>query len=187
MKKILCVGLVLTFLMIGCASGYKSDISAPDWYLSPPEDPNFMFGAAAATSVDYQIALDKAKQDARLNVAEQIESHIQGLVKKFDEEVGRTEDSELLQQYTKVSKNVVDQTLIGSRVKKQTVKKEEKMYRAFVLLEVPLGEAREELLNQLMMGSNKSIYTRFRASQSFQELEKEIRELREFEKEQKGY
>ncbi|MCK4322311.1 LPP20 family lipoprotein [candidate division WOR-3 bacterium] len=187
MKKVLVVGLILILLMVGCGTKYKSDISAPDWYLSPPEDPNFMYGTSAATSVDFQIALDKAKQDARLDVAEQIESHIQGLVKKFDEEVGRTDDVELLQQYTRVSKNVVDQTLIGSRAKKSVVKKEGKMYRAFVLMEVPLGKAREELLNQLMMGSNEHMYTRFRASQSFKELEEEIQELREFKKEQMGY
>jgi len=187
MKEVLCVGLVLVMLMVGCASAVRSDITAPDWYLSPPEDPNYLFGTSTSTSRDFQIALDKAKQDARLDVAEQIESHIQGLVKKFDEEVGRSEDSELLQQYTRVSKNIVDQTLIGSRVKKSVVKKEGQMYRAFVLMEVPLGKAREELLNQFMMESNKNIYTRFRSSQSFNELEEEIKKLREFEKEQMGY
>lgn len=187
MKKLLITTLIITFLIVGCGSKYKSDISAPDWYLGPPEDPNFLYGAASATSVDFQIALDKAKQDGRLNVAEQIESNIQGLIKKFDEEVGRTEDSELLQQYTRVSKNVVDQTLIGSRVKKSVVKKEGNMFRAFVLMEVPLGKAREELLNQLMMENNKTLYTRFRASQSFKELQNEVEELREFKKEQMGY
>ncbi len=183
MKKVM-LGLMVLFLVVGCASKGKGGISAPEWYLNPPQDPNYLFGAATATSRDLQISLDKAKQDARLYVAEQIESHIQGLIKKFDEEVGRTEDSELLQQYTKVSKNVVDQTLIGSRVNKSKVKKEGEMYRAFVLMEVPLGKAREDLLRQLK--GNDHLYTRFRASQSFKDLDEEIEKLREFKKEQ-GY
>ncbi len=181
MKKVVVAGLVIMLLVLGCAS---RGVKAPKWYLNPPEEPDYVFGTAVATSVDLQIAIDKAKQDARLDVATQIESRIMGLIKKFDEEVGKGTDTELLQQFTKVSKNVVDQTLVGSKVRKSTVKKEGDLYRAFVLMEAPIGKARAELLKQL--SSNENLYTRFRASQSFKELEEEIEKLREFKKEQ-GY
>ena len=79
MKRLLVTTLVIVLLLAGCGPKYKSDISAPDWYLSPPEDPNFLFGAASATSVDFQIALDKAKQD-------------------FDKEMELVEKSEMLDE-----------------------------------------------------------------------------------------
>ncbi len=185
MKKLLFGISVLVLLIIGCASSGVTkvgDIELPDWYLNPPKDANYIFGKATSTSQDLQLAIDKAKQEARLDIAENLESHIMALIKKFDEEVGGAEDSELLTQFTKVSKNVVDQTLVGSRENKTKVKKEGKGYRAFVLMEFPVGKAREELLKQLYSSENNQLYTRFRASQSFQDLKEEIDNLREYKK-----
>jgi hypothetical protein len=185
-KLILCV-LVLVLLVLGCASksGTKvREIEIPDWYLNLPTEEDYIFGKATATSQDLQLAIDKAKQGARLDIAENLESHIMGLVKKFDEEVGGVEEGELLTQFTQVSKNVVDQTLVGSRESKTKVKEEGKGFRAFVLMELPVGKAREELLKQLSSSENENLYTRFRASQSFQELREEIESLREYKKEE---
>lgn len=182
MKKLALVsGLVILLLFLGCAS--SGGIDAPDWFLNPVEEEGYLFGKATATSRDLQLSIDKAKQDARLDVASNLESHIQGLIKKFDEEVGRTEESELLSQFTKVSKNVVDESLVGTRVRKNKIKRVDGMYRAFVLVELPIGKARAELLDQI--NDNEHLYTRFRASQSFKELEKEIQNLREYEEEQR--
>ena len=141
---------------------------------------SYIFGKATATSVDLQVAIDKAKQGARLDIAENLESHIMGLVKKFEEEVGGVEEGEFVQQFTQVSKNVVDQTLVGSRENKTKVKEEGKGFRAFVLMELPIGKAREELLKQLSSSENENLYTRFRASQTFQELKEEIESLRKY-------
>jgi len=76
---------------------------------------------------------------------------------------------------------------VGSRENKTKVKDEGKGFRAFVLMEFPVGKAREELLKQLSSAENENLYTRFRASQSFQELKEEIEALREYkQEEQKG-
>jgi len=186
MRKLIAGVLILVLLVLGCASKGVTkvgDIEIPDWYLNPPTDENYIYGKATATSVDLQVAIDKAKQGARMDIAENLESHIMGLIKKFEEEVGAVEEGEFLQQFTQVSKNVVDQTLVGSRENKTKVKG----FRAFVLMELPIGKAREELLKQLSSSENENLYTRFRASQSFQELKEEIESLREYkEGEQKS-
>jgi hypothetical protein len=185
MKKLLLGVFLLVLLVLGCASKSTvkvGDIDIPQWYLEAQADPDYIFGKATSTSVDLQLAIDKAKQGARLDIAENLESHIMALVKKFDEEVGGTEEGEYLTQFTQVSKNVVDQTLVGSRENKTKVKAEGKGYRAFVLMELPIGKAREELLKQLYSGENENLYTRFRASQSFQELKEEVESLRKYKK-----
>jgi hypothetical protein len=191
MNKLILVTLMLIALVIGCASSGVTKVGAieiPDWYLNPPAGQNYLYGKATATSADLQLAIDKAKQGARLDIAENLESHIMGLVKKFDEEVGGGEESEYLTQFTQVSKNVVDQTLVGSRENKTQVKEEDQGFRAFVLMELPIGKAREELLKQLTTGDNANLYTRFRASQSFQELQEEVEKLREYKnKEDKDF
>lgn len=183
MKKFMLCALFLLLLVLGCASKGTTkvgEIEIPDWYLNPPTSENYIYGKNTATSQDLQLAIDKAKQGARLDIAENLESHIMGLIKQFDEEVGGVEEGELLTQFTQVSKNVVDQTLVGSRENKTKVKEEGKGYRAFVLMELPIGKAREELMKQLTSSENENLYTRFRASQSFQELKEEIESLREY-------
>jgi hypothetical protein len=187
MKRLMSIALIFTLLILGCASKSTTkvgDIEIPNWYLSPPTSENYLYGKATATSQDLQLAIDKAKQGARLDIAENLESHIMGLIKKFDEEVGGVEEGELLTQFTQISKNVVDQTLVGSRENKTKVKEEGKGFRAFVLMELPVGKTREELLKQLSSSENENLYTRFRASQSFQELKEEIEALRKYKKEE---
>ena len=188
MKKILGLLFTIILLSIGCASRGVTEVKGieiPDWYLNPTQDDNYIIGKATATSQDLQLSIDKAKQQARLDIAENLESHIMGLIKKFEEEIGDVEEGEFLQQFTQVSKNVVDQTLVGSRVRKQEVKEEGKGFRAFMMMELPVGEAREKLLELLSSGENENLYTRFRASQSFQELKEEIESLREYKEGEK--
>jgi len=188
MNKILFAMLALVFLIAGCASRGETkvgDITIPDWYLNTTQDDNYILGKATATSQDLQLAIDKAKQQARLDIAENLESHIMALIKKFEEEVGGAEEGEFLEQFTQVSKNVVDQTLVGSRERDKTIKPEGKGFRAFMLMELPIGKAREELLKQLYSDENHQLYTRFRSSQSFQELKEEIESLREYKKGEK--
>jgi len=158
MKKILCV-FTLIFL-IKCAT---------------PGDINMLTAESTGTSRDYQLAIDKAKMDARLEMTQQLNTYIQALIKKFDEEVGITEDSELLGLYSKTSKIVVDQSLVGSHIKgKPDVKQDGEIYRATVVMEAPLGQARKRLLEQIK--ASDALYKRFEESESFKELKEEIKE-----------
>jgi hypothetical protein len=155
MKKIFFV--LFLVLLIKCAT---------------PGDINMLSAEAMGTSRDYQMAIDKAKHDARLEMTQQLNTYIQALIKKFDEEVGITEDSELLGLYSKTSKIVVDQSLVGSHIKKKDVKQEGEIYRATVVMEAPLGGARKRLLEQIK--ASDALYGRFSNSESFKELEEEV-------------
>ena len=157
MKKILC--LVFLVLLIKCAT---------------PGDINMLSAEATQTSRDYQMAIDKAKHEARLEMTQQLNTYIQALIKKFDEEVGLTEDSELLGLYSKTAKIVVDQSLVGSHIKKKDVKQDGNIYRATVVMEAPLGQARKRLLEQIK--ASDALYGRFQNSESFKELKEEIEE-----------
>jgi hypothetical protein len=95
------------------------------------------------------------------------------LIKKFDEEVGLTEDSELLGLYAKTSKIVVDQSVVGSHITKKDVNQEGELYKAYIVMEAPLGQAREKLLEEIR--ASEPLYQRFLNSASFKELEEEIR------------
>jgi hypothetical protein len=101
---------------------------------------------ATGTSRNSQLAIDKAKMDARVEMTQQLNAYVQALIKKFDEEVGITEDSELLGLYSKTAKIVVDQSLVGSHIKKKDVKQDGEIYKATVVMEAPLGQARKPVM-----------------------------------------
>ncbi len=154
MKKLYFV--LFFMLLIKCAS---------------PGDINMLSAEAIGTSRDSQLAVEKAKMDARVEMTQQLNAYVQALIKKFDEEVGITEDSELLGLYSKTAKVVVDQSLVGSHIKKKDVKQDGEIYKATVVMEAPLGQARRRLLEQIK--ASDALYTRFSNSESFKELKEE--------------
>ena len=190
MKKFIILSFLVTFLsvlIISCG-GSKSISSAdagdiPDWYTNVPQDPNYHFASRTASSQDMQLAVDKAATDARAEISRFIEVKLSGLQKKFDEEVGAGENSTLLQQFTQATKTVVSQVLTGSKIKEQKLFKTGNLWRAYVLAEYPIGAANQALMQQLK--KNNELYTRFRASQTFEELDKEIQKYEEWKDKQK--
>lgn len=153
----------------------------PGWYLKPPTDQNYLFGAATAVSRDLQLAINKAQADGRNALAQQLEVKYGSLNKRFVEEVGR-DGSQLLDQYTQAYKAVVSQVLYGSRARQQTLRTEGDMYRAVVLMELPIGEMSKKLLEQIR--AQEQLYTRFRASEVFKELDAEVQRYDAWKREQ---
>ncbi len=167
----------------GCGgSKSMSDCEVPDWYLNVPQDPNYLLSAKSATSQDMQLAIDKATTDARTEIGRQADLKVQGLQKKFDEEVGVSTDPQLLQQFTQANKTVVSTSLTGSRVKTQKVCKDANSWRSYILVEYPIGAANQALMEQLK--KNEQMYTRFRSSQAFKELDDEVQKYEEWKKQQ---
>jgi hypothetical protein len=188
--RILC-GLLLVALTAasfgGCGGGPQSlqsvsECDIPEWYSTVPQDPNYLFAARTATSQDMQLALDKATTDGRAEIGRQTELKVQGLQKKFDEEVGLNADAQLMSQFTQANKTVVSTSLSGSRVRSQELCKDGGMYRAYVLVEYPIGAANEALMQQIR--KNNELNTRVRSSQAFKDLDGEVQKYGEWKKQQ---
>ena len=173
--------VMICVFYLGCA-GSKSltDVSTgrvPEWYQNPPADDNYFFGVNTQTSTDMQTAFDKAKHGARQEIANQVETQVDGLEKDFMEEVGSGDNTQMLQQFNAASKQVVSTALSGSKVVKQEVVKDYGSFRAYVLMSYPIGESNKTLMEQIR--NNQAMYTRFRSSKAFQELEEEIEKYEE--------
>ena len=108
------IGLV-GLLNIGCGGSpavapADTGMSAgpcPEWFANPPTDADHIYAASTATSRDLQMAMDKARTTGRLELASQIEVHIQGLTTKFAEEVGAGDDAVLLGKTSIATKQVL--------------------------------------------------------------------------------
>lgn len=158
-------------------SSGESSVLVPEWFVSIPEDPDHLYATATGTSKSLQLALDNAKNAGRTDIASQIGTKVSGLFKRFREEIGAGEDAELMTMTTAVSKEVVSEVISGCRAAKQDVKKEGISYRAYVLMEMPIGQANAALMAKVK--ANNNMYTRFRASQGFKELESEVEKYEE--------
>ena len=186
-RTIVVVSLVLLLVAAACGEHKQKastvpKIEAPDWYADPPTDDDRLVGVATATSQDLQTAIDKAAQDGRVEIARQMDVRIAGLSKRFVEETGLNEDAELLGMFTQVSKTVVSDSLSGSRLSRQKLDREGGTYRAWVLMEMPIGEANARFLAKIR--SQERLYTRFRASEAFEELDREVQAYEEWKRQQ---
>jgi hypothetical protein len=143
-----------------------------------------LFGVATATSRDLQTAIDKAKQDGRVEIARQLDLRVGGLSKRFVEETGLNEDAELLGMFTQVSKTVVSDSLNGTRLTKQQLDREGGTYRAYVEMEMPIGEANARFLQRIR--SHERLNTRIRASEAYEDLDREVQAYEEWKRKQAG-
>ncbi|MBC8231215.1 LPP20 family lipoprotein [bacterium] len=174
MKRIIIL-TISTIVIIGCGGSKQFPFDIPN-------NPDYLYARATATSKDMQHAINSAKESGRVEIARQLETNVSAMFKRFIEETGGGSDAELLQQTADVSKSVVSTTLYGCRARKEDVKKEGGLYRAYVLMEVPIGEANAVLMAQIK--AREHLYTRFRAAQGFKELAEEVERYERFKREQ---
>ena len=171
---ILGVGLAI---LNSCSSSLRTDCSPPEWFFKPPTDPNHFFAVKTATSTNMQLAIEKAETAARGGISKQVVAHVKTLEKKFIEEVGGVENAEVNQHFKTVIKIVSKTTLVGSKVIESKVCNENNGYRAYVLVDYPIGVANKALVEQLK--KDKLLYERFRSTSAYKELEEETKNLPE--------
>jgi len=124
-----------------------------------------------------QVAIDKAMNGARADLASNLETKIESMTKSFTEEIG----DNLRQQYTEAQKAITSKVLKGTSPKeKEVFQKDNGTWRAFVLMELPVGEAAEKFMQKLN-NRDEEMYTRFRSSQAFEEMKEAVDD---YEKEQ---
>ena len=193
MKKtvIWLVIVAFTITAFGCAGKRTGRPSLPEtslknwpkWMMEPPTDPDHIFATATETSMKAELAENKATTSARAKIATELNIKVQNLQKKFDEEVGLGENAELNAYYSNTVKTLTSQSISGSKVIKKEWRREGgSLYRAFVLVDLPLNEFKANLVNRVK--KNKQLYDRFRASQSFNEMEEDMKKYEEWQKEQ---
>ena len=174
--------LLLGVLLMGCAGTRRGGGPCPPWFERVPEDPNYLYAATTATSRDLQLSIDKAKSGGRAELASQLEVKMEGLRKKFEEEVGLGADAELLATYSQAVQEIISQVLVGSQAREQTTSQENGIWRACVLMQLPVGAANAALFSQI--NKDQAMYERFRASQAFQEMEEEVEQYEAWKRDQ---
>lgn len=181
MKKSIAILPVLFIILqfIGC--GGKAAMG-PKWFLNPPDDNDHIYATATDSSSNLQYSIDKASALARDQIATTVGTKVMSMFKRFREEIGEAETPEFTTMTTNVSKQVVSEVITGSKVVKKEVAQKGNVYHAYVLMQMPIGEANKALVARIK--ANQNLYTRFRASQAFKELNEESEKYDKFKKDQ---
>lgn len=131
-----------------------------------------------AESRNTELAITKAKVEARKNLAQTVQVKIENLEKAFIEEVGEASGSEINELFSSATKQITAQELQGTTPKMQKYETNDGITTAYILMVLD-----PELIHDSLKNNNaKHLYERFRASKAFEELDKEIKEYEEAER-----
>ena len=134
-----------------------------------------MAALGMAESRNTQLAITKAKLEARKNLAQLVQVKIENLEKAFIEEVGEANGSEINELFSSATKQITSQTLQGTVPKMQKYDVSDAgVTTAYILMVL-----NPDIIDESLKANNntKKLYERFRASKAFDELDKEIKEF----------
>ena len=152
-------------------------VQIPSWYLKLPQDKFSVYAAGTATSADLQLAMDKSILSAKRTLADSIKGLLSSKMKEFIDESGSSDDSVLTNEASKVTINLITEANVaGYKQADAKVLSQGKKYRAYVLLQYPLGKANAVLVDQVK--KNRILEGKLRATKAFKDLEEEIKQAR---------
>jgi len=132
------------------------------------------------TSLSQPLAIDKAKTRGRTELAHMVETKVDSLKKDFAEEVGDVPSAEYNELFAAASKNIAHQLLTGTGATDVRTRSDEKLTTAWALMVLNPQILATAL--EANAGAQRHVYTRFRASQAFEELQREIEKFEEFKR-----
>lgn len=184
MKKLTTIALlilgVLTLTSCGGAPSAQEiyeegksvvKVYQPDWYdVQDDEESLYFFGEAEKKNQN--MSKEAALANARTRSAEYVEVYVQNLTKNYMEEVG-VEDPTTTALVSSVTKTVAKAKFSGTNISdRETIILENGNFKSFVRLSVPKEIVNKQMVNEIK--KEEELYNRFKASQSFDELEKEV-------------
>jgi len=121
-------------------------------------------------SKSLEIALNKAKTRGRVELAQLLETKIEAIQKDFVEETGLAEDAKILAQFSSTAQAITSQQIQGSVAKELKYEILEGTVTAYALMELNPKVVMAQLEKE------QELYTRFRATKAFENLDQEIKE-----------
>lgn len=119
-------------------SSQRSVVQAPSWFVRLPEDTVEMtFAVGTATSTDEQMAYDKARMAAERKLVEQMYARISTQTNSFRADRGQG----MIENFQQVTRKNARGELSGAQRVDSQVTHDGRVYKVYVLLRLPLGEA----------------------------------------------
>ena len=148
-----------------------SDI--PDWCLNIPSSNSALYACGSGNSSNLNMSRTRANLDAKRQLADMIDSEISSRMKDFLSSVGTGSNEQIKQQSEIITKNVtIEAKLAGYKQVQAEAQNIGSKYQIYVLLEYPIGQANQALVNQIKQ--NEALSTQEAADEALAELEAEM-------------
>ncbi|MBC8183378.1 hypothetical protein H8E88_19985 [candidate division KSB1 bacterium] len=151
----------------------------PDWWRIQ-DSPDYVFTYGMGEKVSQNSSFDAAKANAMLEAAQYVESYVKGMVKNYEEEAG-IENPQVLALTTKVVKDIAKAKFTNTLVnQQQTIMVDTpngQRYKTFVRVSIPKDSVNKNMLDKIK--NEEALYNQFKASQAFDELDKEMENYNE--------
>ena len=185
-KMVLCLVLLAVIVMIAsCSSNKKAEnkpqgkpqgeeVYRPAWWATQPET-DFVCTYGQATKVSENLSMDAARANALQEAAQYVEVLVNSMLKNYEEEAG-VKDPQVLALTQNVVKAVSSAKFTGVLMGKVETRKvnepEGVRYKTWIQLKIPKDEINRKLADSIR--NEEALYNQFKASQAFQELDKEV-------------
>ena len=145
----------------------------PDWCENIPSSNSALYACGSGNSSNLNMSRTRANLDAKRQLADMIDSEISSRMEDFLSSVGTGSNEQIKQQSEIITKNVtIEAKLAGYKQVQAEVQNIGSKYQIYVLLEYPIGQANQALVNQIKQ--NEALSTQEAADDALAELEAEI-------------
>lgn len=139
MKRIL-IFVMVAIPILSCGQ------SVPGWVKNPPKSNDKIYAVGVGTSGNAEIAERKAKMEANVNLAEQLETAVVSVTTKFEPVVRR---NKALTEKVKVVRKTVVATLQDTQVSQKFATEENGIHKVYVLMEMPRKNVNQSIVKQI--------------------------------------
>ena len=184
-RKMTTAGLLLaSMLLTACGSEETVKTAAPDcvfpdapstaapgWVCDEPVEGIEVsaVGIAEKSAAGHSFMKNMAATDARVQLAQAMKVHVQNMVKQYAETTGAADSETVDKVNTSVTKQITDETLVGSKIFKTRTSPNGTLY---VLLGMDPKSAANATENALKtsMGNDRALWQQFKAQKGQDEL-----------------
>jgi len=186
-------GILAATLLVGCSgSDEKIKQAAPDcvfpdapaavapaWVCDGPVEGISVsaVGVAEKSAAGHSFMKNMAATDARVQMAQSLKVHVQNMVKQFAETTGAADAETVDKVNTSVTKQITDESLIGTKIVKTRTSPNGALYVLMVMDPSVAAMATENAL-KTSMNNDRALWQQFKAQKAQDELASSIANMK---------
>jgi hypothetical protein len=192
MKKgiTLLTGIALTSLLVACGGSKKEQVAecvfpdapnvpAPGWVCDEPVAGVQVsaVGSAEKSGAGNDFMKQMAATSARVQLAQNMKVHVKNMIKQYVETTGAADAETVDKVNTSVTKQITDQTLVGTRIYKTRVSPNGTLYVLLGMDDNSVAQATQNAV-KTSMGNDQALWQQFKAQKGQDELAAEIAKMK---------
>ena len=162
-----------------CVFPDSTDIAAPGWICDQPVKGIEIsaIGSTTKSGAGYDYMKSMAATSARVQLAQNMQVQVRNMIKQYIETTGENESETVDKVMTSVTKQITNQTLVGTRIVKTRTSPSGSLYVLVGMSEDSVQKASEKAL-KTSMRNDSALWQQFKANKSQDELAAEISKMK---------